>query len=206
VKVAIYARVSTADQNCERQLTELREYCQRRNWPIAGEYVDTGWSGAKASRPQLDACMKDAKHHKFDVVMVWSLDRWGRSVSHLVKSIEELSGYGVGWMSYTQNLDTSDGNPMGKLILTIIGAIAEFERAMIRERVNSGLTSYRKAFTEGRIGKQRQSKSGKNLAVGRPQRVFRRDEARKLRKSGMSFRAIAKALAVPLATIQRALK
>ena len=81
MRVALYARVSTTDQNCEMQLRELREYCERRGWEIAGEYVDTGWSGAKASRPQLDRLMKDGCQHRFDAVLVWKLDRFGRSDS-----------------------------------------------------------------------------------------------------------------------------
>jgi putative DNA-invertase from lambdoid prophage Rac len=192
MKIAIYARVSTTDQNCERQLTELREYAGRRGWEIAGEYVDTGWSGAKTSRPQLDKLMADARQRRFDTVIVWALDRWGRSISHLLKSIEQLSSYGVAWMSFTQNLDTSKSNPTGQLILHILGAVAQFEREMIRERVNSGLASYRKAYSDGRVGKDkaRCSRSGKNLPVGRPKAVYDRQIALDLSKAGKSIREI----------------
>ena len=89
MRVAIYARVSTADQSCEMQLHELREYTERRGWTTVGEYVDTGWSGAKASRPELDRLMNDASVRRFDAVLVWKLDRWGRSVAHSIKSIQE---------------------------------------------------------------------------------------------------------------------
>jgi DNA invertase Pin-like site-specific DNA recombinase len=90
MRAAVYARVSTTDQNCEMQLKELREYCQRRRWEIVGEYVDLGWSGARTSRPQFDRIMRDASLHKFDCVIVWKLDRWGRSVSHCLDSLEQL--------------------------------------------------------------------------------------------------------------------
>ena len=90
MRAAIYARVSTTDQNCEMQLRELREYCQRRNWHIVGEYVDKGWSGTKANRPELDRLKKDAAQRRIDVVIVWKLDRWGRSFIDLVVSVQEL--------------------------------------------------------------------------------------------------------------------
>src|SRR5512133_2027092 len=99
--VAIYARVSTQDQTCTMQLGELREYVQRRGWEIAGEYVDTGWSGAKVSRPELDRLMKDARMRRFDAVVVWKLDRWGRSVANCLASIHELTTLGVRWMAVT---------------------------------------------------------------------------------------------------------
>src|ERR1051326_4948895 len=93
LRVAIYARVSTADQNCEMQLRELREYVERRGWTVYGEYVDTGWSGAKASRPELDRLMKDAGLRRFDVVSVWKLDRFGRSVRNCLDGIEGLRAH-----------------------------------------------------------------------------------------------------------------
>lgn len=194
MKVAIYARVSTTDQNCERQLAELREYAGRRGWEIAGEYVDTGWSGAKTSRPQLDKLMADARQRRFDAVIVWALDRWGRSISHLLKSIEQLDSYGVAWMSFTQNLDTSTSNPTGRLILNILGAVAQFEREMIRERVNSGVKNYKKAFAAGRIGKDRCSRSKMNLPHGRPRKIVDRQRVVDMHANGMSVRAIAEAL------------
>src|ERR1700737_3206636 len=95
MKAVIYARVSTIDQSCEMQLLELREYAARRGWQIAGEYVDTGWSGARDNRPELDRLMRDARVRRFDTVLVWKLDRWGRSVAHCIRSIQELASLGI---------------------------------------------------------------------------------------------------------------
>ena len=95
MRVAIYARVSTTDQNCDMQLRELREYIKRRGWVNAGEYVDTGWSGGKASRPQLDRLMRDAAQHKCDCVLCWKLDRFTRSMTHLVEQLGRLRSAGV---------------------------------------------------------------------------------------------------------------
>ena len=111
MRTAIYARVSTADQSCEMQLRELREYLSRRGWELAGEYVDTGWSGAHASRPELNRLMRDARMRRFDTVVVWKLDRWGRSVVHSIKSIQELTALGIRFVALTQNIDTDESSP-----------------------------------------------------------------------------------------------
>jgi len=129
MKVAIYARVSTADQCCEMQLRELREYAVRRGWEIAHEYVDTGWSGAKASRPELDRLMRDAGRRIFDVVLVYKLDRFGRSVRHCLDGIERLRMHGVRFLAVSQNIDTDESNPTAKLMVHILAAVAEFEWA-----------------------------------------------------------------------------
>src|SRR3954452_13617680 len=139
MRVAIYARVSTADQSCGMQLRELREYTERRGWTAAGEYVDTGWSGAKTSRPELDRLMRDANMRRFDAVLVWKLDRWGRSVAHSIKSIQELIALDIRFLAVTQNIDTDESNPMSRFLLHIFAAFAELEREMIRERVTSGI-------------------------------------------------------------------
>src|SRR5690349_18461039 len=128
MKCAIYARVSTTDQNCEMQLRELREYAERRSWSVSQEYVDTGWSGAKKSRPALDRMMKDASEHRFDVVLVWKLDRFGRSVLNLVEGLNSLAAAGVRFLATSQNIDTDQANPTAKLIVWILAAVAEFER------------------------------------------------------------------------------
>jgi putative DNA-invertase from lambdoid prophage Rac len=185
VRAAVYARVSTADQNCEMQLRELRDYCQRRGWEIAGEYVDTGWSGAKASRPELDRLMNDARQHRFDAVMVWKLDRWGRSLIQSLQSVQELASMGVRFIATTQNIDTDESNPMSRFMLQIFGAFGEFEREMIRERTVAGVRAAR----------------AKGKKLGRPKRVFRRDEVERLREAGKSWRAISKQLNVPVSTI-----
>jgi len=161
MKAAIYARVSTVDQKCEMQLRELREYCGRRDWQIAGDYVDIGWSGTKASRPELDRLMRHAVEHRFDCVVVWKLDRFGRSVLNLVESLNRLASAGVRFIATTQSIDTDESNPTSKLLLYILAAVAEFEREMIRERAVAGLANARHR------GKQ----------LGRRKLLFDRDRA-----------------------------
>lgn len=116
MKTAIYARVSTADQSCQMQLRELREYADRRGLEIVGEYVDNGYSGARASRPELDRLVEDARMRRFDAILVWKLDRWGRSVVHCVRSIQELVSLGVRFLAATQNIDTDESNPTSRCI------------------------------------------------------------------------------------------
>lgn len=103
MRTALYGRVSTTDQSCEMQLRELRDYAARRGWEIAGEYVDSVWSGAKASRPELDRLMKDARVRRFEAVLVWKLDRWGRAVADCVRSLQELASLGIRFLAVTQN-------------------------------------------------------------------------------------------------------
>lgn len=187
MKCAIYARVSTDDQSCDMQLRELREYCGRRGWEIAGEYVDTGWSGTKASRPQLDRMMRDAGQHLFGCVLVWKLDRYGRSVLNLVEGLEKLRSAGVRFIASSQNIDTDESNPTSKLILWILAAVAEFEREMIRERVMAGLAAARH----------------RGQKLGRRKVEFDGRRARKLRAGGKSLREIAQILGVGRGTIER---
>jgi DNA invertase Pin-like site-specific DNA recombinase len=125
---AAYARVNTTDQNCEMQLLELREYISRRGWTIAGEYVDTGFSGAKASRPSLDRLMADAAQRKFDCIVVYKIDRFGRSVLRLNQQLVALTSYGVRFIATSQSLDTDQSNPTSRLLLQILAGVAEFER------------------------------------------------------------------------------
>jgi putative DNA-invertase from lambdoid prophage Rac len=201
MRAAIYARVSTLDQHCEMQLKELREYCERRGWTISGEYVDTGWSGAKASRPELDRIMHDAGQHRFDAILVWKLDRFGRSVLNLSEQLARLNSWGIRFLATTQALDTDASNPTSRLMLHILASVAEFERDMIRERVTSGLKNYREAFKQKRVGRDRHSHSGMNLTVGRPRKVFDRERAFELRQEGLSMRAIARKLKVSIGTV-----
>lgn len=184
MRTAIYCRVSTNDQDCSLQLRELREYVARRGWTVAGEYVDEGFSGAKASRPALDRLMHDAANRVFDVVVVWKVDRFGRSVLHLNQQLAALTAHGVRFIATTQALDTDASNPTSRLLLQILAAVSEFERDIIRERTLLGVRAAQRA--------------GK--AVGRPRRVFRRDEVVTLRDSGMSWRAVAEKLGVPVST------
>jgi len=144
VRAALYARCSTLDkgQDPELQLVPLREYCQRRGFAIAGEYIDNGISGTKERRPQLDRLMEAARKRQIDLILVWKLDRFGRSLRQLVVTLEELSSLSVGFISYQDNLDLT--TPQGRLMFHIIGAMAEFERELIRERVKAGLENARR--------------------------------------------------------------
>jgi DNA invertase Pin-like site-specific DNA recombinase len=137
MRAAIYARVSTLDQEPENQLAELRRYIEARDWTIAPEYVDRGVSGAKDRRPALDQLVKDAKRRKFDVLVCWRLDRLGRNLKHLITLLDDLQALGVAFVSLAEGIDAT--TPAGKLQLHILGAIAEFERERIRERVLAGL-------------------------------------------------------------------
>lgn len=137
MKVAIYARVSTTDQNCDNQLLELRRYVDARGWEPFNEYVDQGVSGAKERRPALDELLKDAKRRRLDLVVVWSLDRLGRSLRHLIAVLDDFQALGISFVSLREGLDLS--TPAGRLQWQIIGAISEFERARIAERVRSGM-------------------------------------------------------------------
>ena len=185
MRCVCYARVSTTDQNCETQLRELREYISRRDWKNGGEYVDTGFSGAKATRPALDRLMADAAQRKFDCIVVYKIDRFGRSVLHLNQQLAALTSYGVRFIATSQSLDTDEKNPTSRLLLQILASVAEFEREMIRERTLSGIKAARAA---GKI-------------IGRPRRVFRRDEVVRLRdEEGLSWRAIGKKLNIPAMT------
>jgi DNA invertase Pin-like site-specific DNA recombinase len=185
MKTVIYARVSTADQSCEMQLRELREYAGRRGWKIMDEYVDTGWSDARDSRPELNRLMVDARMRRLDTVLVWKLDRWGRSLAHCIRSIQELDSLGVRFLAVTQNIDTDESNPTSRFLLHLFAAFAELERETIRERVICGI---RTAKINGK-------------SLGRPKRVFRRDEAVAMRAHGKSWREIARLLGVPMSTV-----
>jgi DNA invertase Pin-like site-specific DNA recombinase len=162
MNVALYARVSTADQDCSMQIDELRLYCKARGWEVAQEYVDT-ISGAKFSRPQRDRLMRDASPRRVDVVIVWKLDRWGRSLADDVVTLERLASAGVRFICTTQGLDTENANPVGRAMLGMLQVFAQFERDLINERVNSGIRRYQSEFIAGRAV----SKSGKNLPIGR---------------------------------------
>ncbi len=204
MKAAIYARVSTTDQNCELQLAELREYANRRGWDIAGEFVDTGWSGAKASRPEFDHLMTEAAKRSFDVVLCWKLDRFGRSLLNCKSALQQLQAHGVRFIAASQNIDTDESNSASGFLLHILMAAAEFERERIRERAVTGLKRYRQQYGAGKVGKEIRSRSGKNLPVGRPRRVFDRERVIELRSQGLSWREIARRTGVSVGSMRRA--
>ncbi len=186
-RVAIYARVSTSNnQSPEMQLAELREYAGRRGFQIVEEFVEAGVSGSKESRPQLNRLMIDAQRRRFDAVLVWKLDRFGRSLKHLVNSLAELEARGVAFISLRDNLDLA--TPSGRLMFQIIGAMAEFERALIQERVRAGIRNAR----------------AKGKAWGRPRAAIDAAAVEELRAAGRSWRSIADDMGVPLTTLFRA--
>src|SRR5215471_18575000 len=185
---ALYMRVSTKGhgQTTDTQALALREYAERRDFDIVGEYRDEGISGSKDSRPALDRLMKDARARKFDVVVVARFDRFARSVSHLLRALEEFSHLSIDFVSLSESIDTS--TPMGKMIFTVLGAVAELERNLIKERVHMGISRARKQ------GKQ----------LGRPKRIFDRDKARMMAER-MSVREVARQLGVSRGVVERAL-
>ena len=184
---ALYMRVSTKGhgQTTDTQALALREYAERREFQIVCEYRDEGISGSKDSRPALDRLMKDASARKFDVVIVARFDRFARSVSHLLRALEEFSHLGIDFVSLSESIDTS--TPMGKMIFTVLGAVAELERNLIKERVHMGISRARK--------------QGKRL--GRPKRLFDREKARTMLKC-MSAREVARQLGVSRGVVERA--
>jgi putative DNA-invertase from lambdoid prophage Rac len=189
VRAAIYARVSTEDQRCDLQLTELRDYCARNGWDSV-EYVEKASGKAGGKRPQLDWLLRDAKFKRFEIVLVWKLDRFGRSLQHLIENVRTLNAAGVRFIAVTQGIDTDNSSPMGTFLLHIFGAFAEFERNLIVERVRAGVAEAKR--------------QGKHC--GRPARIFRRDEAVRMRAEGMSWRVIAKSLDVPFSTLRGAVR
>jgi DNA invertase Pin-like site-specific DNA recombinase len=185
MRCAIYARVSTIGngQSPEMQLRELWEHCERRGWLVAGEYVDVGISGTKETRPQLDRLMADAHRRRFDAVIVWKFDRFARSVSHLLRALETFNALSVAFVSLSESLDTS--TPAGRMVFTVLGAVAELERSLIAERVKAGLRNAR----------------AKGKKLGRPRRVLDASRIAALRGQGLGWRAIAKQLGVGVGTL-----
>jgi DNA invertase Pin-like site-specific DNA recombinase len=185
VHAAIYARVSTLNgaQDPAMQTRELEEYCQRRGWQVFDCYVDKGVSGKKDSRPQLNRMMQDAHERRFDVVVVWKFDRFARSVSHLLRALETFNSLGVQFVSLSEQVDTS--TPMGKMVFTVICAVAELERNLIVERVRAGLRHAR----------------AKGKRLGRPRKSVDATQVRSLRTAGKSWRVIARELNVSVGTV-----
>jgi len=154
MKVAIYLRVSTADQTTLNQELELKEYCDRNNYEIYKIYKDEGVSGAKTSRPQLDLMLQDMRNKLFDAIIVWKFDRLGRSTQHLLQVLEELKNKNIRLIATSQNIDTE--TPMGKFFFTILAGFAEMEREMLKDRIKLGLERRKK---EGKqIGRPKGSK------------------------------------------------
>ena len=154
-------------------------------WENAGEFVDTGFSGSKASRPALDQLMKEASLRKFDCVVVYKLDRFGRSVLHLNQQLAILETLGIRFVAISQGIDTDSKNPTSRLLLHILSSVAEFEKELIKERTLCGIRAAK----------------AKGKTLGRPKRIFQRAEVIRLRDEGMSWRKIAEKLGVPTMTV-----
>jgi DNA invertase Pin-like site-specific DNA recombinase len=182
--------VSTSNhgQDPQLQLREVREYCDRRGWTAAGEYVDVGISGSKEKRPELDKLLADARRRRFDAVVVYRYDRFARSLRHLVNALEEFRSLGIEFVSIHEGVDTS--TPNGRLIFGIFASIAEFERELIRDRVKAGL---RNAVAKGK-------------RLGRPKRILDVARIAALRQRGRSWRKIARVMECSARTARRALK
>jgi DNA invertase Pin-like site-specific DNA recombinase len=183
-RTAIYARVSTGDQHLETQLLDLREMAKQRGCEIVQEYTDV-ISGSKAKRPGLDQMMADARRHRFDIVLVAAFDRIARNVRHFLDVLDELNHLGIEFVSKRENVDTS--GPLGRAMLTIVGAISELERSLIVERVRAGM---RRAKLEGR-------------RIGRAPLDIDRQQVVADRRSGMSLTEVAKKYHVSRATVCR---
>jgi putative DNA-invertase from lambdoid prophage Rac len=183
---AVYLRVSTQDQSTDMQRTELRAHAERMGWQIV-EYAEKASSVKR--RPMLDELMRDARARKFDVVMVWKLDRFARSLTQFMENVTLLDTFGIRFICVTQGIDTDHRSPAGKLMMQIFAAFAEFERALIVERVRAGVTEAKR--------------QGKHC--GRPTVIWDRRRAEAMRTGGASFRAIAAEIGIPEASIRRAL-
>jgi DNA invertase Pin-like site-specific DNA recombinase len=170
------------------QLRDLRAYCTARQLDVVREYVDTGQSGTKDSRPELNELMSAARKRKIDAIIVWRFDRFARSTKHLLLALEEFRGLGVQFISYQENIDT--GTPLGQALFVIIAAIAELERGLICERVTAGIRNARA--------------NGKRL--GRPRQYVDRDRIEEMQSSGLSLRQIAAALGIGYGTVRERLQ
>jgi DNA invertase Pin-like site-specific DNA recombinase len=188
-RVAIYARVSTTNhgQDVSMQTRELRQFAGARGWAVAGEYIDAGVSGAKDSRPELNRLMADAHKRRFDVVCVWRFDRFARSVSHLLRALETFKALGIDFVSYSEQMDTS--TPAGKMVFTVLGAVAELERSLIVERVRAGLRNAR----------------AKGKKLGRPRVAVDAARIARLHAQGRSIREIADELGYSRSLVHKTL-
>ena len=175
------------------QTRELREYAEHRGWTVTREYVDIGISGTKENRPELDRLMSDAHRRRFDAVVVWKFDRFARSVSHLLRALETFKAQGVEFISFSEQLDTS--TPAGKLVFTVLGAVAELERSLIVERVKAGMRNAR----------------AKGKQIGRPPLTHLSGEHRRSiyethKAGGTTLRQLAVMFSTSVASVQRTIR
>lgn len=187
-RMAVYARVSTTNhgQDVTVQTRELEQFADARGWQMLEPYIDAGVSGTKDSRPALNRLMADAHKRRFDVVAVWRFDRFARSVSHLLRALETFNALGIAFVSLSEQMDTT--TPAGKMVFTVLGAVAELERSLIVERVRAGLRNAR----------------AKGKTLGRPKTVVDATRVAQLRASGASWRDVCIATGLSKGTAQRA--
>ena len=185
-RIAIYLRVSTSDQSTELQRNEILEYLKARNWDLFTVYEDVGKTGTNDNRPALKKLIADAKHRKFDIVVCWKIDRLFRSLKHLILTLQEFDELGIKFISLKDQIDLTTSS--GRLLMQIIGAMGEFEAALIKERVKAGLAAAK----------------AKGKALGRPKK--RNDaEILKLKGAGKTVRQIAEKLHISKSTVSNAL-
>jgi DNA invertase Pin-like site-specific DNA recombinase len=189
MRAAIYGRVSTTNhgQDVGMQTRDLLQFAEARGWTVAEQYIDSGVSGAKDSRPELNRLMADARRRKFDVVIVWKFDRFARSTSHLLRALEEFNALGIEFVSLTEGIDTN--TPMGKMVFTVLGAVAELERSLIVERVRAGLRNAR----------------AKGQKLGRPRIIVDGAQIGRLRCQGRSIREIAEEVGISRGLVHKTL-
>lgn len=189
---AIYVRVSTATgkQTTDSQMLEVQNYCQMRGWTNTEVYSDKV-SGGKASRPALDRMVKDMRSGKVERVVAYKLDRIGRSLTHLCLLVDEMSNLGVPLICSSQGIDTTGNNPASKLQLDVLKAVCEFERNLIKDRVNAGLNAAR----------------ARGVRLGRPSTLNKRqDEVMTLKQQGLGLREIGRQLNIPIASVCKIVK
>lgn len=185
-RIAVYLRVSTNDQSTELQRNEILAYLKARNWDSFSVYEDVGKTGTNDNRPALKKLIADAKHRKFDIVVCWKIDRLFRSLKHLILTLQEFDELGIKFISLKDQIDLTTSS--GRLLMQIIGAMGEFEAALIKERVKAGLAAAK----------------AKGKALGRPQK--RNDaEILKLKEAGKTVRQIAEQLHISKSTVANAL-
>jgi DNA invertase Pin-like site-specific DNA recombinase len=190
MNTAVYIRISTEGQRTDSQEQELKKYCRLRGWKNIVTYADT-ICGAKSSRPLLDKMMQDIRAGKIERLLVFKLDRLGRSLTHLAIILDELNRLQVPLIASSQGIDTSNDNPAGRLQLGVLMAVAEFERGIIKERVNAGIGA---AKIRG-------------VRFGRPQTINgRAAEVQKLKAKGLGLRAIGRELNMPPCSVHKALR
>jgi DNA invertase Pin-like site-specific DNA recombinase len=199
IVAGIYGRVSTGEQSVEMQLLELIRFCEARGWQIR-KYLDSGISGAKERRPQLDALWADARRRALDVVVVYRFDRFARNTRHLVNALHEFDSLGIQFVSLHENVDTT--TPNGRLVFTIFAAIAEFERELIRDRISSALEMRKTALKQQ--GYFISKKGYRRTALGRPRVYANASKIVALRATGTSWAEVCSALNISKGVAQRA--